>query len=65
MTEKKCKPVGISIDPDTEAMLDELQWYLNNTLFAAAPLNKSAVYRMCLRAGAAIMESKAEQWEKE
>ena len=64
MTEKKCKPVGISIDPDTEAMLDKLQWYLNNTIFVAAPLNKSAVYRMCLRAGAAIMESKAEQWEK-
>lgn len=65
MTEKKCKPVGISIDPDTEAMLDKLQLYLNNTMFAAAPLNKSAVYRMCLRAGAAIMQNKAEQWEKE
>lgn len=65
MTEKKCKPVGISIDPDTEAMLDKLQLYLNNTMFAAAPLNKSAVYRMCLREGAAIMQSKAEQWEKE
>ena len=65
MIEKKCKPVGISIDPDTEAMLDKLQWYLNNSMFAAAPLNKSAVYRMCLRTGAAIMESKAEHWEKE
>lgn len=65
MTEKKCKPVGISIDPDTEALIDKLQCYLNNTMFSAAPLNKSAVYRMCLRAGAAIMESKAVQWEKE
>jgi hypothetical protein len=65
MTEKKCKPVGISIDPDTEALLDKLQRYLNNTMFAAAPLNKSAVYRMCLQAGAAIMQSKAEHWEKE
>lgn len=65
MTEKKCKPVGISIDPDTEALLDKLQWYLNNTMFAAAPLNKSAVYRMCLRAGAEIMQNKAEQWGKE
>lgn len=65
MTEKKYKPVGISIDPDTEAMLDKLQCYLNNTMFAAAPLNKSAVYRMCLWAGAAIMQGKAEQWERE
>lgn len=65
MTEKKCKPVGISIDPDTEVLLDKLQRHLNNTMFAAAPLNKSAVYRMCLRAGVAIMQSKAEQWEKE
>ena len=65
MTENKCKPVGISIDSDTEATLDKLQCYLNNTMFAAAPLNKSAVYRMCLRAGAAMMQSKAEHWEKE
>lgn len=65
MTEKKCKPVGISIDPDTEALLDKLQLYLNNTMFAASPLNKSAVYRICLRAGAAIMQNKAEQWEME
>ena len=65
MTEKKCKPVGISIDHETEALLDKLQCYLNNTMFAVAPLNKSAVYRMCLRAGAAIMQGKAEQWEKE
>lgn len=61
----KCKPVGISIDHDTEELLNKLQRYLNNSVFATAPLNKSAVYRMCLRAGAAIMQSKAEQWEKE